>query len=332
MATITFTLPISANCRSISTLVPNFSIYANVSPTFWNDKIETHIERTEKDQINNSDWSHEDTYGIPFYYRRQNAFHDQELYNRKTRAFVMRQGTFFKYYTTTYNTSSDPLFKEDNNRSIDRFFDLVALVTFSPQDELYARFGIQYTTQYEVFVHMGLFLEYNYASLKRDGIKPACSENEHNPVWYQRGYEKFVYHGYTADQIFPKAGDMCKMEFDNVLFKVTKVQDNLPDFQYKWRKYWWKLYLNNSVDNSTNVNSDVLNHPEQEKFINNLMGNMIENGTTDDTSNAWVFDVSNTVNTLKKDVLFKPEEVASCVTDITNDPSYYACPSLLGQW
>ena len=117
----------------------------------------------------------------------------------------------------SYDTKADPLFHEDNSRNIDRIFDVRATITFTPQNELYARFGIQYTAKTEVLMHMGLFLEWNYRSLREHGVKPLCSTDpkDHNPIWWQRGYEKFNYYGYTAAQIFPKAGDLLKAEYDN---------------------------------------------------------------------------------------------------------------------
>jgi hypothetical protein len=57
---------------------------------------------------------------------------------------------------------------------------------------------------------------------------------------------------------------------------------------------------------------------------------------TDPNSNATqgnnMLAVNDTIDELKKDVLFRPPEVDKCVQDITNDPAYYACGSLLGQW
>ena len=250
-----------------------------------------------------------------------------------SRAFVNRQGTLYKYYTTSLNVNNTPLFHEDSNREVERVFDLPVLMGFNPQNELYSRFGIQYTTKQEIYVHMGLFLELNYRSLRELGIKPTCDPNEHNPIWYQRGYEDFRYYGYTAAQIFPKAGDLLKLEFNNILYQVDSVVDEIPEFEYKWRKYWWKLYLDTAMDNGKKVSEEVLNAPDQENFINKLFGKNImsaDSNGTNQTDNMLA--VNHTIDELKKDVLFRPPEVDKCVQDITNDPAYYACGSLLGQW
>lgn len=335
MATRKLHVNLSANCRAPANRLPNISIYANVSHDKWNDRAGAFTERSEKDQINHPDWEQQDNHGFTFYNRRHNAFKDHARYDLMSRAFVKREGTFAKYYTTTYNASADPLFKEDNNRKIDRFFDMLGLLTFQPQNELYARFGIQYTSNLEMYLSMSLFLEYNYASLRREGIVPECSPDTHNPIWWQRGYEAFHYYGYSAAQIFPKSGDTMKFEFDNVAYTVSKVMDDLPDVQFKWRKYWWKLYLTPTLDNSRTVATDVLNHPEQEGFLNGLLGGgtvTTDNDGKVTSTPSYVFDTSATIDELKGDVLYRPPEVDSCIKDITSDPSYYACSSLLGQW
>ena len=334
-----FVLHLSGNCRATTAIVPNFSVLASVSPHMWNDRTGGQIERSEKMQINNPDFQHDSRLGLVFYNRRHNAFRDQERYNVMSRAFVSRQGTFYKYYTTSLNVAGNSLFHEDSNRQVERVFDLPVIMGFNPQNELYSRFGIQYTTKQEINVHMSQFLELNYRNLREQGVKPACDPSEHNPVWYQRGYEDFRYYGYTAAQIFPKAGDLLKLEFNNVLYQVDTVVDELPEFQYKWRKYWWKLYLDTAMDNGKKVSEEVLNAPDQENFINKLFGRNVLGKSTDPedpNSNkpqgSNIFNVASTVDELKKDVLFRPPEVDKCVKDMTTDPAYYACGSLLGQW
>lgn len=331
---------LSGNCRATNRIVPNFSVLASVSPAMWNDRLGGYVERSERLQINQPDFEHTTSLGYVYNYRRQNAFHDQHRYDIMSRAFVHRQGTWYKYYTTTFDISGNTLFKEDSNRVVDRYFDIPVLMGFNPQNELYSRFGIQYTTKQEIYVHMGSFLENNYASLRRAGIKPKCPGMPHNPIWWQRGTSEFNYYGYTADQIFPKSGDLMKLEFNNVLYNVDSVVDEIPEFEYKWRKYWWKLYLDTALDNGKTVSEDVKSAPDQEEFINNLLGkNSLGSNTTPTDQNAnaptstgYVFDVSSSIDELKKDVLFRPPEVQKCVQNVTNDPAYYACSSLLGQW
>lgn len=332
-------LHLSGNVRASNMVVPNFSVLASVSSPLWNDRLGGFVERSEHSQAVHPDFEHNTRLGMGNYYRNENAFRDHQRIDIISSAVAKRQGTRLKYYTTTYNTQADPLFHEDNSRNIDRVFDVRAQITFVPQTDLYSRLGIQYTAKTEVTMSMSLFLEYNYRSLREHGVKPLCDPSKHDPVSWQRGYDKFYYYGYTAAQIFPKAGDLIKPEYDNKLYVITSVTDSVPDYEYKWHKFFWKLYLEVAVDDGKTISDDVKNDPNQNHFIDMLLGrNTLGDSTTPDDANTSIkptgysLDVSDTIDTLKKDVLYRPPEVDKCVEDITNDPANYACGNLLGQW
>ena len=342
-------LPIEGNIRSSNRRLPNFSVAGVVTEPFWSDVDKGMVERREKTQIDAPAWSYHANQGVSLYFRRHNGFNDQERYQRTSRAFVIRQGTFVKYYATSYAPYDDPLYHEDNNRVVERYFDVPFIITFQPENEIYNRFGIQYLDQFETYLHMALFLELNYASLKRACIEPACPSTEHNPVWWQRGYEAFRYYGYTAEQIFPKVGDMFKIEAFNTLYTIESVTDGMPDYEFRWRKYWWKIFSQSAYDQGQSISDDVLYDPEQEGFINNLLGTQTTTGNLDSLIgpdgqpinpidgngfpiNPYPFDVSCTDDVLKKDVLFRPPEVPQDVNDITCDNRFYACPDKFGKW
>jgi len=354
----TINLSVGWDVRDICKRLPNISLQANVSAAYWTDTTDGMVTRSEKKQINEPDWSYQYNTGISSHFKRHNGFRDQERYQRVSRNFVIREGTFVKYYTSSYEPySSDPLYHEDNNREIERYFDVPLIVSFQPENEIYNRFGIQHLDEFEVHLHMALFLELNYANLRKIGIEPACPTSEHNPVWWQRGYESFRYHGYSFQQIAPKAGDMMKLEAFNTLYEIESVKDAAPEYQHRWRKYWWKLFLRAAVDDGRSVSDEVLNDPEQEGFINNLLGTQA--GQIGDGSNSggsgsgedgnggdvvggtgggadsvptWPFDVSCVVNELKKDVLFHPIEVPPEVEDVSCHPNWYPCGDKFGQW
>jgi len=93
------------------------------------------------------------------------------------------------------------------------------------------------------------------------------------------------------------------------------------------------------MDDGMKVSDDVLNDPEQEKFINTLIGGNTINddgstGLIDQFGNeiSWPFDVSKEVDKLKKDIIFRPPEVNKDVQDVTCDPKFYPCGDLFGQW
>ena len=337
-------LDISYNLRDLTTPIHNFSVLANVSPSLYEDFNKGIVQRGEKKTINEPDWTFQHNTGVSLYFRRHNGFRDQERYNRVSRNFVLREGTFVKYYATSYNPQNDPLYHEDNTRIIERVFDVPLILSFQPENEIYNRFGIQHLDEYETHLHMMLFLELNYASLRKAGTIPLCDPSEHNPVWSQRGYEAFRYHGYTAQQIIPKPGDKIKIEAFDTLYEIESIKDAAPEYQHRWRKYWLKLFMKDAMDTGQTIDEEVLNDPEQKGFINDLIGQNVDDGTgrtggpedgeitCGGEKTGYQFDVSNQINKLKKDVLFRPPEVEEVVQDISGDPNWYPNHDKFGRW
>jgi hypothetical protein len=118
----------------------------------------------------------------------------------------------------------------------------------------------------EIALHMALFLERNYRSLRDAGIEPLCDPGLHDVEYSQRGYTTFVYHGYTAAQIFPKAGDLLKFEYNNILYQVSSITDEWPEYEYMFHKYWWKAYVDVATDNGQNVSQEVQDNPLNNHF------------------------------------------------------------------
>ena len=336
-----FDLPVTGFCRATSVVVPNFSVLAHVQEGMWDPKATGNVERSELAQANQPVFEHTGRLGRIMTFRKQNSFKTQNLIAIMQRAATLGMcGINFTYYTTTFNASANPVTHEDNARVIDRVFDIPMMGGFDPQTEMYTRLGLQFTTKKEIYINMDLFLELNYQSLKEHGIVPECDPEKHDPIYSQRGYSKFNYHGYSAGQIYPKAGDLLKMLNNNITYQITSITDELPEYEPSYRKYWWKAYLDVAVDSGQIVSEDVANSPVNKHFIDNLFGqaslgkatdgSSTEKELTDSAGNPLAIRDKDLAK-LKDAILFRPPEVDECVKDITADPNYQACPGL-GSW
>ena len=328
----TMTITVGANVRSLNQKFKGLNVYGNIAGTGTGQLTDGQTRRSDKSMSIESGWSHDLNDGINQYFQRHNAFHDQELYNRVSRGYINRTGTIIHYYATTFDPSGDPLYFEDNNRVIQRVFRISAALTFQPENEIYNKFNIQHLDESEMHVHMGAFLEANYQSLRNYGIKPLCDPNAHNPVWSQRGYENFSYHGYSFDQIGPKSGDKMKIEAFNSLYEIESVRDASPEFQHRWRKYFWRMFYKDAMDSGQVVSSEVINDTEQRHFIDTLSGVMTgatqQNGQPVD----FPFPRNATIDRLKKDVLFRPPEVPQSAPDISKDSNFYPGANRVSEW
>jgi len=334
----TMNMRVAASVRATSQRLPNLSIQANVTGGYydeagnrgdWNDTVRGVVERSPLKSYNDPEWSNGYNTGVRLDFKRHNGYNDQERYRRQSLGFVKRQGTFVKYYWTSFNPYVDPLYHEDTNRTVERVFDLPIIFSFQPENMLFSRFGIQQLDEFEAFIHMSLFFELNYANMRKGCVEPACDPNTHNPEFYQRGYENYSYHGYSAQQMIPKAGDLVKIEAFDSLWTVESVQSGAPEFQFRWHKYWYRISLKTAYDSGMTVDQEVLNDPNQNNYVNDILN------TQDPDSpsyNQYPLDVSCVVDQLKKDIIYRPPQVPPTVVDPTCDIRWYPCGDLMGQW
>jgi hypothetical protein len=324
------TLPIQYNIRDYSKRIQNFNVLSNVSVSKFDRTQSANVVIHPKQAINSPEWSFNNNDGVRYHWKKHNNFRDQELYNRRSRSHIMRHGTAVKYYVTSYNP--DELYREDNNRVIERVFDLPIIFSFQPEAELYAKFGIQQLDETETHVHMSLFYEMNYQSLRKHGIAPKCPETEHNPIYHQRGYDMFRYYGYTYDQIGPKVNDKIKIEAFDTLYEIEAVNDASPEYQHRWRKYFWKVMLRDAIDSAQTISEDVFEDTDQKAFLGDLLGTNIIDEDTNEPIRQNPFDLSTVINDLKEDVLFHPPEVEDDVKDLSKDQNWYPGFDRLGGW
>ena len=86
----TINLSVGYNLRDISNPIHNFSVLANVSPDFFEDRNKQIVRRGEKKTINEPEWTYQHNTGISDYFKKHNGFNDQERYNRVSINFVIR--------------------------------------------------------------------------------------------------------------------------------------------------------------------------------------------------------------------------------------------------
>lgn len=272
------------------------------------------------------------------YFQLHNKFANQSHYNNIARQYVEQKGAQAIYYVTTLKTTKKPVYVGNQVQDIIRVFHTKVCGDTVVQPELMklSRFGALSLDETSVIVHKDMFFIHNMRNLKENGIAPELDPNKHNPWISQRGYADFNYHGYSAQQIFPKAGDLIKPEWIEELYVITDVNEKIPELSFSLRSYYFKFGLKGYKDDhkevATDVRSDSMNTNDyvQQKFdqTNTLeVGSVVNNGPVIPTDNTDLFfkKLDN-----KDDVLFRPEEVPPEAKNITNHPKYGKKP--FAQW
>lgn len=278
------------------------------------------------------------------YFNFHNHFATQNLRNNITHAHMNMYGMVAIYYVNSLDVDKDKLYREDTTQTIERSFHIKMLGDNMVQPEAlkFANFGIEGLDEFTVVIHRDFFFTTNYRNLRENGVVPELDPTLHNPIISQRGYSDFNYKGYSARQIFPKASDLIKPEWDEALYEVVSVNNELPDQTFMQRKYYFKLQLRMYRDDHRNVSTDVALEStntsdyisgkfDQEVFLN--AGKEVDDevipvdlpaDTTSDHQRHW-----GKIET-KDDVLFHPENLPKPLKNITNSPKYPANP--FGGW
>lgn len=274
------------------------------------------------------------------YFQIHNKFANQSNYNNIARQFVEQKGTQAIYYVTTLSLTKKPVFIGNQVQHVSRTFHTKIVGDSVVQPELMklSKFSAISLDETSVIVHKDMFFIHNLRNLRENGVEPEMDPNKHNPWVSQRGYADFNYQGYSAKQIFPKAGDLLKPEWIEELYVITDVNEKIPELSFSLRSYYFKFGLKGYKDDHKNVLPDAANDSMntkdyiQEKFD---QGNSVEVGTTINNGPINNPEFENTDLFWKKidnkdDVLFRPEQVPPEVKNISNHPKYGQRP--FGQW
>lgn len=274
------------------------------------------------------------------YFQTHNKFANQSLYNNLARQYVEQKGAQMIYYVTNISTRKKTPFIGTQTQDVLRSFHVKVVGDTVVQPELmkFSKFGSLGLDETSVIIHKDMFFIHNLRNLRENGIEPEMDPTKHNPWISQRGYSDFNYHGYSAKQIFPKAGDLIKPEWIEELYVLVDVNEKIPELSFSLRGYYFKLGLKAYKDDHRNITQDAniesmnTNNYISEKFD---QGNSVEVGTTvnngpienpeyDGTDMFW-----KKLDT-KDDVLFRPEQVPPETKNISNHPKYGQRP--FGTW
>ena len=157
------------------------------------------------------------------------------------------------YYVTTFDTSYDKLFGEDNNRVIIRKFPVKASFELPKEEENYSTFGIEGLDNFRMYISKKHF---EYFS-KYDGD----SEATMYPVYSGNKISAF-------DSTRPKVGDIIQSEHNTMYYEIIDVGEE--EEMFLQRKHSWTLtvrqlkneHLSLSASTSatmTDIYNEVLN-------------------------------------------------------------------------
>lgn len=123
---------------------------------------------------------------------------------------INKYGVCMEYYVTTYDTSYDKIWGEDNNRHYIRKFEFMSKYELPKEDKIWTKFGIENSDQITLWVSKRHF--------------QAASIDPITRISYNR----------------PQIGDIIKANFSNYFYEITEVAEDTGMY-FQSNQYIWEL-------------------------------------------------------------------------------------------
>ncbi len=154
---------------------------------------------------------------------------ESNLYDLLATEAINQNGVPMVYYVTSFNTSYDKVFGEDNNRNIVRNFKIMAQYDLPQEIEQYSSFGIEGIDNFHVFVtkkHLEEASQYNSDQTRK------------------------VYPSYT-----PKEGDFLKALYQDLWYEVVNVKQQAH--QFLKRQHVFQITVRPKRDENLSISASI---------------------------------------------------------------------------
>lgn len=269
------------------------------------------------------------------YWKKEKSNLDQMLHNRLCAEATDIKGATAMYYVMSLD-KGHPTLQEKPVRTILRTFEIPVTGESMMQGDnyLYSKHMIMGTDEFPIFIHRTQFFEHNMINMLEYGEQPTSASNLHN-IWdTQSGvyfgidgsnvsgiHNQFFYKGYIKSQIYPKAGDLIKLKFEDSLYEIMDVSDKVSEDQFAQAKYWFKIYLKAFRDNASDVANNVVNDTKDLGYVDDKFNNHMD----------AILSVNRGVRETKDEVLYRPDIISPSAVGITDQPRAQG-PEIFGGW
>jgi hypothetical protein len=157
------------------------------------------------------------------YFQKDSECYDGEkkLYDCIQAEAYNNFGVEMEFYPTTYDTTYDEVFGEDDNRNIITKFDIMAYYELPNNSKLYSRFGIEGIDNFHMYVNKTHFTSASYGS----GVS------------------------------IPNVGDIIKKKDEELYYEIVDAKDK--EEQYLQSTHTWDLVVKPYIDYHMNLSGST---------------------------------------------------------------------------
>ena len=152
---------------------------------------------------------------------------DRRLYEILACEIGNKFGVQMTYFVLSFDTTADPIFKDDNNRKFKRGFEVQAKYELPRDEDLWSKFGIEGLDTFRMYISKRHFTD---ASKVYD----------------------------TNSEYSPKEGDIVQAKYNSIFYEILTVKDQVEQFLQS--VHMWELTVQrakvNHFDVETSATSD----------------------------------------------------------------------------
>ena len=135
-------------------------------------------------------------------------------------------GVCMEYYITSYDTSYDKIWGEDNDRRFVRSFEIMGSYTLPKEDKVWSKFGIEGIDELTIWVS------------KRHFVGASTNPKD------------------TSDTWIPQIGDVIKAQYSNYFYEITEVAEDTGQFLQS-NQFIWELTARPMKNENISVSDEL---------------------------------------------------------------------------
>lgn len=165
-----------------------------------------------------------------FNYKNSEYDAEKSLFDLFVTEAYNKNGVCMEYYVTTYDTKYNRIFGEDNDRRLERAFDVMVMYQLPKEEKMWTKFGIEGTDNFSMWASKRHFR--------------AASNN---PL--------------TEEEYIPKMGDIIRSKYNNYFYEIVEVVEEvgmwLQSKQHVW-EFVVRVYKDEGIELTDETKSTTI--------------------------------------------------------------------------
>jgi len=118
-----------------------------------------------------------------------------------------KNGVCMEYYVTSYDEKYNRIWGEDNDRRLERAFDVMVMYTLPREDKMFSKFGLEGTDNFSMWAS-------------------------------KRHFRAASDHPITKEEYIPKMGDIIKSKYANYFYEIVEVVEDVGMYLQSKQHVW----------------------------------------------------------------------------------------------